>query len=134
MHPSMQRITDDVAKHGWHVVAVNPDQTSPIPFSFTVGLFETFDHPELVVFGLPMNAAHGLFSACVERIKQGVLFTADQVRTDLLQKHSVAVFEIDQGFYEEYLGSAIGYYDSLDFPALQLVWPDKANRFPWDPA
>ena len=128
----MRRIIDDVAKYDWHVVAVRPDKSSLLSFSFTVGLFKTFDHPELVLFGLPDDAAHGLFSACVERVKQGAVFADGQVRTDLLTHHSIAVFSIDPSFYEEFLGSAIGYYDTLEFPALQLVWPDKANRFPWD--
>jgi len=34
-----------------------------------------------------------------------------------------------------HLGYASWFYQSLKqpFPALQLVWPDKQNRLPWEP-
>jgi hypothetical protein len=133
MHPSMKRIYDDVATFGWHVVAISPDAQSP-EFAFTIGLFRTFAHPEMVVFGLPMKVAHGVLTTCVQRIKEGLRFEAGQVRDDILNNHRATFLDVATRFYPEYLGSAIGFYDGLDFPVLQLVWPDKNDQFPWDPA
>jgi hypothetical protein len=133
MHPSMQRIFDDVAKFGWHVVGLLAGKDGAPEFSFSIGLFQTYSHPELVVFGLPMNAAHGIIETCLERVSEGIVLEAGQVRDDILTHHSIAVLPVESSFYPEYLGSAIGFYDSLDFPVLQLVWPDKNNHFPWEP-
>jgi hypothetical protein len=133
MHPSMQRIFDDVARFGWHVVAVSDSREGSIDYCFSVGLFETYDHPEIVVFGLPMNVAHRVIATCVELIEQGSPLQAGEVREDLLNRFSAAIVSVDHANYSEYLGSAIGFYDGTDFPALQIVWPDKENRFPWDP-
>lgn len=124
----MQRIFDDVAKFGWHVVAVTAQGGD---FAFTVGLFQTYEHPELVVFGLPMKTAHGILLTCVERIEHGDWFDDGQVRGDVLRDYTTAIVAVDKRYYSEYLGSAIGFYDGTDFPALQIVWPDKENRFPW---
>jgi hypothetical protein len=134
MHASMKRVHDDVAKYGWHVVAVvpRPDESFP-PFAFTVGLFETYQHPELIVFCLPMKIAHAVFSTCVERIEEGATFVDGQVRSDVLNKYRAAFSTVDPSFYSEYLGTAIGFYDHLDFPVLQLVWPDRNDHFPWEP-
>jgi hypothetical protein len=129
----MQRVFDDVATYGWHVIGVSASAGDP-EFSFTIGLFETNQHPELVVFGLPFKTAHGLLSVCVERLKQGSPFEAGQVRSDVLTRHRLAVLEVDRSFYSAYLGSAIGFYGDTDFPALQLVWPDRGDHFPWEPA
>jgi len=35
--------------------------------------------------------------------------------------------------YGHYLGWAINYYARQPFPVLQVVWPDEASRFPWQP-
>jgi hypothetical protein len=34
--------------------------------------------------------------------------------------------------YSEFLGYALWFYDGEAFDALQIVWPDKACRYPWD--
>jgi hypothetical protein len=129
----MKRVFDDVAKFGWHVVGVLPGADGAPEYSFSVGFYETYEHPELVIFGLPMESAHKIIGSCLERINEGAGFEAGQVRDDILKNHAIAVLAVDGTFYRDYLGTAIGFYDSLEFPALQLVWPDKSNRFPWEP-
>ena len=133
MHSSMKRVFEDVQTFGWHVVGVLPGSDGAPEFSFSVGFFETYDHPELVIFGLPMQVAHAIIGDCLVRIRQGAPFEAGQVRDDILKKHSIAVLPVDREFYADYLGTAIGFYAGTDFPALQLVWPDKGNYFPWHP-
>ena len=130
----MKRVFDDVAKFGWHVVAVLPGADGAPEYSFSVGFYETYKHAELVIFGLPMESAHGIIGTCLERLEEGAFFEAGQVRSDILKNHSIAVLPVHRTFYRDYLGTAIGFYDRLDFPALQLVWPDKSNHFPWEPA
>ena len=39
---------------------------------------------------------------------------------------------MDEAFYENYFGYGIWYKRSADFPALQLIWPDKQGKFTWD--
>lgn len=133
MNASMRRIFDDVAKFGWHVVGIIVTGEGEIEYSFSVGLFQTYAHPEIVVFGLPMKVAHGVIATCVERIEQGAALHPGEVRIDILNHHSAAILEVDKSYYSDYLGSAIGFYGETDFPALQVVWPDREDRFPWDP-
>lgn len=33
---------------------------------------------------------------------------------------------------DDYFGVAIEYYKNSQFPAIRLLWPDNANRFPWE--
>ena len=130
----MQKVFDDVAKFGWHVVAIVPSKGESGPeFAFTVGLYQTYQHPELVVFGLPMKVAHGIFTTCVERIEAGQAFADGQVRSDVLNGYDATFLAVQQSFYPDYLGSAIGFYEGTHFPVLQLVWPDRGNHFPWEP-
>ena len=39
---------------------------------------------------------------------------------------------VDDKYYRDYLGYALWFYESFDFPVLQCVWPDNSSRFPWD--
>jgi hypothetical protein len=135
MHPSMKRIFDDVAKFGWHIIAVAPREDEFfVEFAFTVGLFQTYQHPELILFGLSRNVAHRVLAKCVQCIEENLPFADGQVRSDVLNDYDTALLAVDQSFYAEYLGSAIGFYDTVEFPALQLVWPDRNHHFPWEPA
>jgi hypothetical protein len=42
----------DVQNHGWHVLKVMEDDRGPA-FAYTVGLYHSFRHPELIIVGLP---------------------------------------------------------------------------------
>jgi hypothetical protein len=51
------QIEADIATYGWHVIEVLEDDEGPA-FAFTIGLYKRFEHPELVVFGLPLDTMH----------------------------------------------------------------------------
>src|SRR4051794_23018469 len=46
-----QKVLDDIATHGWHCVHVQT-RGDRGPYSYTVGLFHTYKHPELFISGL----------------------------------------------------------------------------------
>jgi hypothetical protein len=44
----------------------------------------------------------------------------------------VQFLKVDSRNLEDYFGTAIDIYDTTDFPALQFVWTDRNNKFPWE--
>lgn len=48
----------------------------------------------------------------------------------LLEKHDCRFAAIDVEHYREYLGFANWLNRGAGYPALQLIWPDSADRFP----
>lgn len=50
-----QKLLDDVQGHGWHVIGVEADNEGPA-FAYSIGLYQTFGHPEVVVFGLSISS------------------------------------------------------------------------------
>lgn len=57
-----KKVLADINEYGWHVTNVIEDDDHP-PWSFTIGLFETWNHPELIIVGaiprhIPRNARH----------------------------------------------------------------------------
>jgi hypothetical protein len=54
---SEQKVLDDIETFGWHCVHIMAEGEFP-EYSFTVGLFHTYEHPELIIFGLHSEVAH----------------------------------------------------------------------------
>jgi len=48
---SDRKLLADVQGHGWHVIGVETDEEEP-GFAYSIGLYHTFRHPEIIVFGL----------------------------------------------------------------------------------
>ena len=77
-----------------------------------------------------MNAM--LNHAC-ELIKQGITFEPNKPYQGFLKDYEIQFLKVTESFYADYVGYAGWFYDnSFDFPLLQIVWPDKQHKFPWD--
>jgi len=51
---------------------VDTDQVHGIEsFSYTIGFEKSYNHPEIITFGLPAESAHGILSATAAAIKEG---------------------------------------------------------------
>lgn len=57
---------------------------------------------------------------------------ADENSEAILVGYEVAVRRVDPSWYEDLFGQAIGFYHGRTPTFLQLVWPDREGRFPWD--
>ncbi len=129
---SEQKVVSDVQEYGWHVVLVAPDEAGP-GFAFTIGLFHSFGHPEVILFGLPDKVAHAVLNLIGASVKSGHRFQAGQRSSDLFEQHESAFVTFPVAAYHDYLGYARWFYSGDEFPALQCVWPDGEGRFPWEP-
>ena len=128
-----RKIVSDVKSFGWHVINILPDESGP-QYSFSVGLYRKFDHSELLVMGLSHPVGHQLINSAANRIAAGKLFRPLDRTDELAEGFTCGFLPISVLRYKEYLGCAIWFYSSLKhpFPALQLVWPDKGGRLPWE--
>jgi hypothetical protein len=124
-------ILENVRDHGWSVVLIPEDQEGP-GFAFTVGLEHSFDHPELVMIGQKLENMHGIINAAGERIRGGDIVQTGVPTDNVLEGYDAVFLEIDQTHFPEWLGTARWFYGGDNFRALQLVYPDRLSRFPWD--
>src|SRR5947209_3318154 len=126
-----QQLLQDVQEVGWHVLLIPEDEEGPA-FAFTVGLYHSFQHPEVLIMGLDPGIMHRILNIIGEDAKAGRHYEPEKEYPDILEGYRCAFEEIDKGLYEEYLGYAIWFYRGSAFPALQCVWPDHEGRYPWD--
>ncbi len=110
---------------------IRQDEHSP-QFSYSVGLFKTYKHPEIIVFGLDEDVAHGILNALARRIKAGEKFEAGTMDNKTVTGFDVLFEDVSAEGIRERMRSARWFNGSVSFPAVQLFWPDENGIFPTD--
>lgn len=126
-----RRMAADVVKYGWHVVKVSGDDRGP-GFAYSVGLFRTLGHPEVIMFGLPGDWLHQHINAIGAAVRAGASFAPGSRVADVLENHECVFVAVPPARYADHVGQAVAYYGKTQFPLLQCVWPDRQSRYPWD--
>ncbi len=127
-----RKLLSDIDRIGWHVVMI-PEENGEPGWSFSVGLFKSFRHPEIVVFGLPLELSGQVINGIGSDVQKGIAFEAGQEYGDILEGVLCTFRSVATRWYRPFLGYAAWYYEGLNFPVLQCIWPDKEQHYPWEP-
>ena len=138
-----ERIYREVFTAGCSILSFGSCDTAP-EFTYSVGLYLNFLHPEILVMGLHPTTAHGLITRLLHEASQGSTLAADSVRQDLFEDSRPVRFRaVPEERYLDYLGRNCNFYFSLfgkqsglydfGFPVLQAIWPDRDGHFPDEP-
>lgn len=128
-------IAQVVAERGWY--GVNVFDGDP-PFIYSIGLMQTQNHPELVVFGLETRAGELLLGSIIQQIRAGENFASAEVRTVRIgdADHRIGLRRVDPTRHPLYLGYAMGYCRYIgrwgELEAMQVFWPDSRGKFPFE--
>ena len=126
---SLEDLAADVATHGWIVMKVANDKGPE--FAYSIGLFHTFGHPEVIMFGLAPEVMHHLINDAGALIRGGKVFSAGELSSEFLEGFDVTFRRVPEFQYDGHFGWATSFYRELKFPALQIVYPDRLARWPW---
>jgi hypothetical protein len=130
-----EEIAEVVREHGWYAANVSDGQP---PFLYTIGLMQTYHHPEFIMFGLDADNAHALFSQLVRDIRAGGSFAEPGVYTVSLggDEHRVGFRRVHPTQHPLYLGFAMGFMTHIgrigELEAVQAFWPDSSGKFPFE--
>ena len=128
-------VRDDVQRHGWSIIYVMDEDKVAPSFAYSVGLFESFRHPEIIVVGLTESLANPLINTigfCIGQ--EGVRYEGGRYYGGILEHFDCYMHAVRPESYEGYVGWDLWYYDGGHFPLLQCVYPCGRGHFPWDPA
>ncbi len=131
MTDPIEAIRRQVEAEGCHVELLT-DDGGEVVCAHTIGLARDGRHPELVVFGLDEEQSLALFDAVLDEVDAGRVFEAGHRYDGLLQHYPVALREVaepNRAIFER----AVAFHGNQAFPMLQVFWPDKQGRFPWEP-
>ena len=100
------KLVDDIEKYGCHIIHVKPQQ--PIPgWSYTIGLYETWQQPELIVVGMKQDSAHYLLNEAALRMKQGLRLAGGHREKDLLENVECEFRKVEQHWAQHVMGYAL---------------------------
>jgi hypothetical protein len=129
----MRTCRENVRRDGWHATGVLPG-AGQRGYMYTTGLTATYRHPELVIAGLPPEAAHGVLIAAVERIEEDGPLEGGVYYERIAEGFPVLVRDIAPAFCRLSFAVADRFYgNGRSVPVRQVVWPDPRGRFPGDP-
>jgi hypothetical protein len=120
-----------VERYGLHVLKVGAEADSPT-FAYTVGLYRTFGHPEIIMLGLGLDLMHRLLNDVAASLREGRRYAAGDVSDEFLDDHDVTFRAVPERHYRAYLGWANWFHDGVAYPVLQLIYPDRERRWPWE--
>ena len=97
---------------------------------YTVGLTGR-GHPELIVFGLRPEVARRALNTLADGVITGLRAPrAGQSADDVLDGYTVRFIAVEDA--GRHLPAATRLYPGQVIEALQIVWPDRHHRWPWD--
>ena len=126
----LRRVADIVAECGWMIQAVMGGDGEP-GFAYTVGLAK-YGHPEFIVFALAPDVAQDVLNGVGEQVRGHEHFVPGGYTTIFGDGFPAWLVRCDPAEAAKRLTVArVIHGGPVD--ALQIVWPDKGRRFPWDP-
>ena len=123
-------IAADIATYGWSVIKIEADDRGP-GFAYTIGLHQRFEHPEVIIVGLRSATAHAILNDVGEDIRGGARYRVGEVCSTVLEGYDVTFRVVPVFQYPAYLGTASRFYGDESFSVVQLVYPDRDRRWPW---
>ncbi|MBS1522761.1 MAG: DUF4262 domain-containing protein [Bacteroidetes bacterium] len=128
-----QKLLEDIEKHGLHVLHILGEEDFP-PFSYSVGLYKNYNHPEIIIIGLKQQLGHIIINNIAEDIKNGIKYDPFSWSDNILDDYKCLFIPVDKSNYEEYVGYDRWYYKGDNFPLLQCIYPTTKGIYPWEDA
>jgi hypothetical protein len=123
--------TLNIDKFGLQVIMVG--STGYIPsFAYSIGLTQTYQHPEIICFGLPNAVGHAIINDIAEIIQNGEKIDTGRNYTGIFKDSRAAFIKVEKRNIDDYFGAALNYYGDKGFDALQVVWTDRNDKLPWE--
>ncbi|MCQ4035080.1 DUF4262 domain-containing protein [Kaistella montana] len=126
-----EQIQSDIEKFGLSVIIIEATDYLP-SFAYSIGLWQKFNHPEIICFGLRTQTLHTIINDVADLIKNGQVIQAGKTYDNIFENSKSEFLNVDKRNLGDYFGTAIDFYNSKNFQALQLVWTDRNDKFPWE--
>lgn len=83
-----ENIVNDMKAYDCHIVLLEDNGYLPA-FAYSIGLYEKFNHPEIVIFGLKNDVMGRLINQIRDEIKNGEIFKPKQTYSNLLEEYEI---------------------------------------------
>jgi hypothetical protein len=88
--------------------------------------------PEIIIIGQTQELHQTLLNNMAYDYQDGKIFKNGELTSDILDEYDCMMLDVDQIYYEEYVGIALDYYKGENFPVMQIIWPTSSKLFPYE--
>lgn len=121
-------VYDNINLLGYHTTAVVGD-TDFTPFTYSTGLFENFNIPELFISGLGPNLSGQIIKKYADKYKFGQVPLNIKI-IDLTDTFPVCLIKVNNSDILDLVLTSVKFYENKNYEYLQLVFPDLNGNFP----
>jgi len=132
MTQAQRAVLADIASNGLHI-AHEAERGERPQYAYTVGMGHSFGQPEVLVIGLPREVAQDLLDNLADEADGGRTFAAGEQHDGLVRGYPVRLLRVSGDQAAQWLPLVGWAYERADVPCLQLVYPDRQGRWPWQP-
>jgi hypothetical protein len=127
-----KKALEDIRADGIHWLDVFDREHADRGFCYSVGLWHTHNHPEVIIFGLKGGLGGRVLNGINDDIGNGKSFQAGLSSMDVLEGFRCYFEAFPKEQYRDHLGWAKWFYGGDDFPAVQMLWPTTSGIYPWE--
>ncbi len=127
----LAKIKTNIQEYGLQIIGISATDYFP-SFSYSIGLYESYQHPEIICFGLPIELAHIIINDVADLIRNGETIKPYTPYENIFKDSKAEFLLVDSKNIKDYFNAALSYYQHNHFSALQLVWTDHNNKLPWE--
>ena len=124
-------VLSNIREFGWHAVNVIEDDGHP-PWTFSIGFYETWNHPELIVIGRSRATSQEMLKTLATQIEDGDPPNLSNPGPYPILGSPCHFLKVNTRYYSDYVGFALWFYRKRQFPLYQIMWPGNDGHYPWD--
>jgi hypothetical protein len=101
--------------------------------TYTIGLWHNFWHPEIICVGLPATVARLQINLYAERIADGCPPPLNEpISGGAIATNQVQFKICSDEAKAQFLPKATWFNSGQNFSAIQMIWQDQQQRWPWE--
>lgn len=128
-----KKFLEIIEKYDCHVMNVFPTEEDHGPeFTYSTGIYEKLQQPELLIFGLKSNLSHSMVNIYRDQVQNGVTFEHGQYYEGFIEGFSILMINANEAAHKDYATWSQWYYQSQNYPMYQVIWPSTQGIWPWE--
>lgn len=113
-------------------MGVNPGDSGDPRYLYSIGLWHSFQHPEIIVLGLHNDAAARIGQLVGEKVASGHKYAQGEIDHELIHGYETMFLNMPRSLSARWMLSDNWLYGEENFPIFQIVFQDEDRNWPWD--
>jgi Domain of unknown function (DUF4262) len=122
---------ETIEEHGYALVGVARECEDDFGWTYSLGIYDTCGQPELITVGLPSEVAKSCLNEVTRRMRRGIDVTKERQK-ELIANVDCELRIVGRKWVRRLMNFSNWYNGDTDYPVLQVIYPDRQNRFQWE--